>query len=61
MPGIKKEFNSLNEANGKDKLLDFAKTYWHFDTITKKSERAFVNSYVKWAKKMGYRPNANNE
>ena len=59
MPGIKKEFNSLNEANGKDKLLDFAKTYWHFDTITKKSERAFVNSYVKWAKKMGYRPNPN--
>ena len=35
MPGIKKEFNSLNEANGKDKLLDFAKTYWHFDTNTK--------------------------
>ena len=59
MPGIKKEFNSLNEANGKDKLLDFAKKYWHFDTITKKSERAFVNSYVKWAKKMGYRPNPN--
>ena len=59
MPGIKQEFNSLNEANGKDKLLDFAKKYWHFDTITKKSERAFVNSYVKWAKKMGYRPNPN--
>jgi len=39
--------------------LDFAKKYWHFDTITKKSERAFVNSYVKWAKKMGYRPNPN--
>ena len=59
MPGVKQEFNSLNEANGKDKLLDFAKKYWHFDTITKKSERAFVNSYVKWAKKMGYRPNPN--
>lgn len=28
--------------------------YWHYDNITKLSEKRFINSYQKWAKKEGY-------
>ena len=59
MPGVKKEFNSWDPENGKDKLSDFAEHYWHYDNIRKKSERQFVESYLKWAKKKGYRQNQN--
>ena len=59
MPGVKKEFNSWDSENGKDKLSDFAEHYWHYDNIRKKSERQFVESYLKWAKKKGYRQNQN--
>ena len=47
MPGIKKEFNSWDSDNGKDKLSDFVEKYWHYDNIRKKSERQFVESYTK--------------
>ena len=30
---------------------DFAEEYWHYDNITKKSEKQFIDSYLKWAKK----------
>ena len=39
------------------KLVDFAYEYWHFDNITKKTEKQFVESFTKWAKKKGYRQN----
>ena len=42
MPGIKKEFNSWDSDNGKDKLSDFVEKYWHYDNIRKKSERQFL-------------------
>ena len=51
MPGVKKEFNSWDPENGKDKLSDFVEKYWHYDNIRKKSERQFVESYLNWAKK----------
>ena len=59
MPDVKKEFNSWNPENGKDKLSDFVEKYWHYDNIRKKSERQFVESYLAWAKKKGYRCNQN--
>lgn len=34
MPDIKKKFKGWNEASGKNKLSDFAKQYWHYDTIS---------------------------
>ena len=55
MPGIKGEFKSWNPDNGKDKLSDFVDHYWHYENIAKRSERQFVESYVKWAKRKGYR------
>ena len=55
MPGIKTLLCDWNKYTGKDKLADFAYDYWHFDNITKKSEKQFLESYSKWAKKKGYR------
>lgn len=34
IPGLKKKFNSWNEANKKDNLSDFVKIFWPFDLIT---------------------------
>ena len=57
MPGLKSMLPDWNKYSGKDKLADFAYEYWHFDNITKKSEKQFINSYLSWAKKKGYRQN----
>lgn len=57
MPGIKSLLKGWNETNGKDKLSDFVEEYWHYDTITKKSEKQFIDSYQKWAEKKGYHQN----
>ena len=57
MPGIKTLLGDWNKDTGKDKLSDFAYEYWHFDNITKKTEKQFVESFTKWAKKKGYRQN----
>ena len=54
MPGIKSLLKGWKESTGKDKLADFVEEYWHYDNITKKSEKQFVNNYLKWAKKKGY-------
>lgn len=54
MPGIKKMFNSWNEANGKDKLSDFVEKFWHFDLITSKNLEEFTEEYLVWAKEKKY-------
>ena len=54
MPGIKTCFKGWNEYSGKDKLCDFVEEYWHFDVITKYSEKQFIERYQKWAKKKEY-------
>ena len=54
MPGIKKMFNSWNEANGKDKLSDFVERFWHFDLITSMSLEEFTEKYLAWAKEKKY-------
>ena len=54
MPGIKKMFNSWNEANGKDKLSDFVEQFWHFDLITAMSLEKFTEEYLDWAKEKNY-------
>lgn len=57
MPGIKKLLSNRSDKPDKDKLNDFVKEYWHYDNITKKSEKQFILSYSKWVKKKGYRQN----
>lgn len=54
MPGVKKMFNSWNEANRKDKLSDFVETFWHFDLIASKSLEEFTDEYLIWAKEKKY-------
>lgn len=57
MPNLDK-FISSNTINfERDKIVAFANKYWHYDTITKKSENNFLQSYQKWAKKEGYQFN----
>lgn len=54
MPGIKKIFNSWDEASGKDKLSDFVERFWHFDLITSLSLDEFVDEYLAWAGEKKY-------
>ena len=54
MPGIKKIFNSWDEASGKDKLSDFVERFWHFDIITAQSLDEFVEEYLMWAGEKKY-------
>lgn len=54
MPGIKSLLKSRSDKPEKDKLCDFVEMYWHYDNITSKSEKQFINSYKSWAKKKGY-------
>ena len=54
MPGIKKLFNSWDEASGKDKLSDFVERFWHFDIITAQSLDEFVEEYLIWAGEKKY-------
>lgn len=55
LPGIKKLVSSQNPTKfDRDKLIDFAEKYWHFDNITKMSESEFINDYLIWCKEKGY-------
>jgi transposase len=54
-PEIDRLLQSHCADKSKCKLCDFATTFWHFDIISKKSEKAFVVAYNTWAKKNGYR------
>lgn len=55
MPGIKNLLGSNANNPKKDKLNAFVFKYWHYDNITRMSEKKFVDSYQRWAKKEGYR------
>jgi Transposase and inactivated derivatives len=58
MPGIKKLLSGKrSEEPTKDKLSDFVAEYWHYDNITKLSEKRFIESYCRWARKKGYHAN----
>ena len=57
LPGIKKVIKSQNNDNfERDKLLDFAEKYIHFDNISKMSETDFIEDYLIWNKENGYQP-----
>nr|WP_330389780.1 hypothetical protein [Cellulosilyticum sp. I15G10I2] len=54
MPRIKSLLKNRSDKPEKDKLCDFVEKYWHYDNITNKSEKQFINSYKTWAKNKGY-------
>ena len=47
MPGINETLRLNAEASGKDKLRDFVEVFWHFDNITKMTEKRFLLVYEK--------------
>lgn len=57
MPGITTILKNSSDNPESDKLNSFVKEFWHFDNITRKSEKQFVSSYLKWAQKEGYHQN----
>jgi len=54
-PGIYDSLDDFNRMNGRDKLCDFAYDFYHRSTITKYTEKKFVERYESWTKKKGYR------
>lgn len=58
-PGIDGLFGKTPRQDGHQKWIDFFKTYWHKDCVTKKSLKAFDTSYKKWCSKNGYHYQAN--
>ena len=56
MPGISEILEGWDKTSGRNKLADFADEYWHYANITGKTEKQFTSSYLKWAKRKGYRP-----
>jgi hypothetical protein len=57
MPGIKDLLKSYSDDFSHNKIGDFAFRFWHYDIITNKGEKQFVDTYVKWANKKGYHAN----
>ncbi len=57
MPGITKLLRNHTENINKDKLNAFVKEFWHYDNITKYTEKQFIVRYLKWAKREGYHQN----
>lgn len=55
LPGIKKLIKSQNNDNfERDKLVDFAEKYIHFDNISRMNESDFIEDYFNWNKEKGY-------
>ncbi len=53
-PGLRKLFDSPVRANGTQKWVDFAETFWHADCVRKLSPNAFADKYQRWCKKHDY-------
>ncbi len=53
-PGVNTYFDSRARADGSQKWVDFALTYWHADCVRKMSLKAFANHYQKWCKRKKY-------
>jgi len=53
-PGVNELFDSLVRADGHQKWVDFAASFWHCDCVNRLSEAAFTERYRKWCKRKGY-------
>ncbi|MGN1124275.1 MAG: IS110 family transposase [Eubacterium sp.] len=51
MPGLDK---MLADGNKSNRTIAFVEHYVHFENITKKSEKQFINDVMKWKTKKGY-------
>lgn len=53
-PGINRLFNSPAREDGSEKWVDFVAEFWHCQQVSKHSETAFSNRYLRWCRKHGY-------
>lgn len=53
-PGVNKLFDSPVRADGSEKWVDFAYSFWHVDCVRKLSLNAFKERYKPFCKKHGY-------
>lgn len=53
MPGIKQLFPSRSDFGVQNKVYLVAERYWHFDNIKRMSRNRFIQSFIKWANKVG--------
>lgn len=54
MPQITILLENDSQNIKRDKLNAFSKKYWHYDNITKFSQKQLIVNYKQWAKKEGY-------
>ncbi|MPM24102.1 IS110 family transposase [bioreactor metagenome] len=53
-PGVNALFDSPVRADGSQKWVDFAASFWHVDCVRSMSQTAFTERYRKWCKRHGY-------
>lgn len=53
-PGVNRLFTSPSREDGSEKWVDFVAEFWHCQCVSKHSETAFSNRYLKWCRKHGY-------
>ena len=53
-PGVNKLFNSPVRADGSEKWVDFAYSFWHVDCVRKAGIKAFTDHYKRFCKHHGY-------
>ena len=53
-PGVRSLFDSPARADGSQKWVDYANTFWHLDCVRSMSETTFTERYRKWCKQNHY-------
>lgn len=53
-PNANRLFNSPVRADGSEKWVDFVAEFWHCECIRVRSEKVFMNKYLRWSRKHGY-------
>lgn len=53
-PGVNALFDSPVRADGSQKWVDFAASFWHVDCVRSMTQTAFTERYRKWCKRHGY-------
>ena len=53
-PNVNRLFSSPPRADGREKWVDFAASFWHCKCVSELSVKVFTAKYQKWCKKHGY-------
>ena len=53
-PNANRLFSSSARTDGSEKWVDFVAEFWHCECVCQRSEKTFVNKYLRWCRKHGY-------